>query len=32
MEGVPVSTDWLNLVTAWWQRHAYYPPQAGMNN
>jgi protein TonB len=32
MEGVPVSTDWLNEVTAWWQRHAYYPPQAGVNN
>lgn len=32
MEGVPVSTDWLNEVTAWWQRHAYYPPQAGLNN
>ena len=31
MEGVPVSTDWLNEVTAWWQRHAYYPPQAGLN-
>jgi periplasmic protein TonB len=32
MEGVPVSTDWLNEVSAWWQRHAYYPPQAGLNN
>jgi len=32
MEGVAVSTDWLNEVTAWWQRHAYYPPQAGLNN
>jgi protein TonB len=31
MEGVAVSTDWLNLVSAWWQRHSYYPPQAGMN-
>jgi protein TonB len=31
MEGVDVSTDWLNLVSAWWRRHAYYPPQAGMN-
>ena len=31
MEGVAVSTDWLNMVTAWWQRHAYYPPQAGVN-
>jgi periplasmic protein TonB len=32
MEGVAVSTDWLNLVSAWWKRHAYYPPQAGDNN
>ena len=32
MEGVQVSTDWLNLVSAWWQRHSYYPPQAGQNN
>jgi len=32
MEGVAVSTDWLNEVQAWWNRHAYYPPQAGMNN
>ena len=31
MEGVAVSTDWLNLVSAWWRRHAYYPPQAGVN-
>lgn len=31
MEGVSVSTDWLNLVSAWWQRHSYYPPQAAMN-
>ncbi len=31
MEGVAVSTDWLNLVSAWWQRHGYYPPQAAAN-
>jgi len=31
MEGVAVSTDWLNLVSAWWLRHRYYPPQAGAN-
>jgi TonB family protein len=31
MEGVAVSTDWLNEVSAWWQRHGYYPPQAGIN-
>jgi periplasmic protein TonB len=31
MEGVAVSTDWLNLVAAWWQRHGYYPPQAAEN-
>jgi|SRR5271165_7507824 len=30
-EGVAVSTDWLNLVSAWWVRHRYYPPQAGAN-
>jgi periplasmic protein TonB len=26
-----VGADWLSEVAAWWQRHAYYPPQAGMN-
>ena len=26
-----VGDNWLNLVAAWWQRHAYYPPEAGMN-
>ena len=31
IKGVDVSTDWLNLVTAWWLRHRYYPPQAGAN-
>jgi TonB family protein len=31
MEGVTVSTDWLNLVSAWWRRHGYYPPQAAAN-
>jgi protein TonB len=31
MEGVAVSTDWLNLVSAWWRRHGYYPPQAAAN-
>jgi protein TonB len=31
MEGVAVSTDWLAEVTAWWQKHSYYPPQAGLN-
>ena len=31
MEGVAVSTDWLNLVSAWWLRHRYYPPQAAAN-
>ena len=31
MEGVDVSADWLNLVSAWWRRHSYYPPQAGVN-
>jgi protein TonB len=31
MEGVAVSTDWLSLVSAWWRRNAYYPPQAGVN-
>jgi TonB family protein len=31
MEGVAVSTDWLNLVSAWWLRHGYYPPQAAAN-
>jgi protein TonB len=31
MEGVAVSTDWLNLVSAWWLRHGYYPPQAAEN-
>jgi len=31
MEGVTVSTDWLNQVTAWWLRHGYYPPQAAAN-
>ncbi|MGH7155188.1 MAG: energy transducer TonB [Acetobacteraceae bacterium] len=27
-----VGPDWLNLVSAWWQRHAWYPPEAGINN
>jgi TonB family protein len=31
MEGVAVSTDWLNQVSAWWLRHRYYPPQAAAN-
>ncbi len=31
MEGVAVSTDWLNLVSAWWLRHRYYPPEAAAN-
>jgi TonB family protein len=31
MEGVTVSSDWLNEVSAWWERHGYYPPQAGIN-
>jgi len=31
MEGVAVSTDWLNLVSAWWLRHGYYPPEAAAN-
>jgi periplasmic protein TonB len=26
-----VGEDWLNLVSAWWRRHAYYPPEAGNN-
>ncbi len=26
-----VGEDWLNLVSAWWRRHSYYPPQAGEN-
>ncbi len=26
-----VGEDWLNLVSAWWRRHAYYPAEAGMN-
>jgi protein TonB len=26
-----VGQDWLNQVAAWWKRHAYYPPEAGMN-
>lgn len=26
-----VGEDWLNLVSAWWNRHGYYPPQAGLN-
>ena len=26
-----VGEDWLNLVAAWWKRHAYYPPEAGEN-
>ncbi len=26
-----VGQDWLNEVSAWWRRHAYYPPEAGQN-
>jgi protein TonB len=29
MDGVDVSTDWLNAVSAWWRRHGYYPDEAG---
>jgi periplasmic protein TonB len=30
-EDKQVGDDWYNLVAAWWRRHAYYPPEAGMN-
>ncbi len=26
-----IGDNWFNLVAAWWKRHAYYPPEAGMN-
>lgn len=26
-----VGPDWYNRFEAWWERHAYYPPQAGEN-
>jgi periplasmic protein TonB len=26
-----VGDNWFSLVAAWWRRHAYYPPEAGMN-
>jgi protein TonB len=27
-----VGPDWYNLFEAWWERHGYYPPQAGEDN
>lgn len=27
-----VGPDWFNRFAAWWDRHSYYPPQAGENN
>ena len=27
-----VGPDWFNRFSAWWDRHRYYPPQAGENN
>lgn len=26
-----VGEDWLSAVAAWFKRHGYYPPEAGMN-
>ena len=26
-----VGPDWYNAFAAWWDRHGYYPPQAGVN-
>ncbi len=26
-----VGPDWYNRFAAWWDRHSYYPPQAGQN-
>ena len=26
-----VGENWLNEVSAWWHRHGYYPPEAGLN-
>lgn len=26
-----VGPDWYNEFEAWWERHSYYPPQAGLN-
>ena len=26
-----VGSDWYNRFAAWWDRHGYYPPQAGQN-
>lgn len=27
-----VGPDWFNQFAAWWDRHGYYPPQAGKQN